>query len=139
MKRSWGMIPKVLEGRKKIESRWGKNRCAPWGRVKKGDAVYFKNGGGPVTARATITRIEEFDGLSPGEAEEILKKYGGDDGISVTNLENMIEWAKDKKYCTLIFLEDPVEITPFNIDKKGFGNGAAWITVADVDTIRIRG
>ena len=32
MKKSWGLIPKILDGRKKIESRWGIHKCSPWGK-----------------------------------------------------------------------------------------------------------
>ena len=86
MKKSWGLIPKILDGRKKIESRWGINKCAPWGKVKVGDTVYFKNSGGPVTAIAKVSRIREFEDLDSKKVRVILGKYGGDDGISVPKI-----------------------------------------------------
>src|SRR3989304_3580104 len=113
MKKSWGLIPKILDGRKKIESRWGKNKCAPWGKVKVGDRVFFKNSGEPVTVLARVSKVLQFEDLNSEGVREILGKYGGDDGISISNLENTIEWAKEKRYCTLIFLENPKEIQPF--------------------------
>jgi len=36
MKRSWGLIPKILSGEKTIESRWYKKRIPPWNRISKG-------------------------------------------------------------------------------------------------------
>jgi len=36
MKKSWGLLPKILTGEKKIESRWYNNRYSPWDKIKKG-------------------------------------------------------------------------------------------------------
>jgi ASC-1-like (ASCH) protein len=137
MKKSWRLIPKILDGRKKIESRWSKNKCTPWGKVKTGDVVYFKNAGEEVIARARVSDIKEFSNLTPKKVRELLEKYGGDDGISATNLEETIKWAKDKRYCTLIYLVSPKEVRSFNIDKRGFGMAAAWITTKSIEDIRI--
>ena len=137
MRKSWGLIPKILDGRKKIESRWGINKCSPWGKVKAGDTVYFKNSGEPVTVSTKVSKIQEFKNLNPKKVREILKKYGGDDGISTSNLEETVKWAKKKRYCTLIYLMNPRKIKPFNIDKTGFGSAAAWLCVKDIDKIKI--
>lgn len=137
MKKSWGLIPKILDGRKKIESRWGINKCAPWGKVKLGDTIYFKNSGEPVTAVAKVSRIQEFENLNTKKIREILEKYGGDDGISVSSLEETIKWVRKKRYCTFIYLKNPKTIKPFNIDKTGFGAGATWISVSNIDKIKI--
>ena len=136
MKKSWGLIPKILDGRKKIESRWGINKCSPWGRVKAGDKVYFKNSGEPVTAVAKVSKVQEFENLNFKKVREILEKYGGDDGISISNLKETISWARKKRYCTLIYLKNPKEINPFNIDKTGFGSAAAWLCVKNIGRIK---
>ncbi len=137
MRKSWGLIPKILDGRKKIESRWGINKCSPWGKVKVGDTVYFKNSGEPVTVVAEVSKVQEFENLNPKKVREVLEKYGGDDGISISGLEETIKWARKKHYCTLIYLKNPRKIKPFNIDKTGHGAGAAWICVNDIDKIKI--
>lgn len=137
MRKSWGLIPKILDGTKKIESRWGINKCAPWGKVKVGNKVYFKNSGEPVTVVAEVSRVEEFVNLSSKIVKEILKKYGGADGIAVTDLEKMIRWARNKRFCTLIYLENPRKIKPFNIDKTGFGSAAAWLCVENINKIKL--
>jgi len=129
MKKSWKLIPKILNGTKKIESRWGINRCAPWGKIKSGDTIYFKNSGEPVTIKARVKTIKKFSDLNPDKVRIILEKYGGEGGIGISDLENTISWAKNKRYCTLIYLENPKKISPFEINKKGFGMTAAWITV----------
>ena len=136
MKKSWKLIPKILDGRKKIESRWGVNRCAPWGKVKTGDKVFFKNSGEPVTVSAKVVKIREFENLDLKKIRSILEKYGGDDGISISSLEHTVNWARNKKYCTLIYLENVKKVKPFNINKKGFGSGAAWLTVENIERIK---
>lgn len=138
MKKSWGLIPKILDGRKKIESRWGINKCSPWGKVKAGDAVYFKNSGEPITVVAKVSKIQEFENLNPRKVREILEKYGGDDSISVSSLEGTIRWARNKRYCTLIYLRGSRRIKPFNINKTGFGSAAAWLCVDNINKIKLQ-
>lgn len=103
-----GYIDNILSGEKKIESRWLKNKSAPWGKVSEGDAIYFKDSGKPVTAVAEVEEVEQFAGLE-GE----------------------------KKYCILIHLKNPRRIEPFNIDKRGFGSATAWLCVGDINRIRL--
>jgi len=137
MKKSWGLIPKIINGTKKIESRWGKNKSAPFGKVNAGNTVYFKNSGEPVIAKAEVEKVKTFVDIKPKKVREILEEYGGDDGIAVSNLENIIEWAKEKRYCTLIYLKNPRTVEPFNINKNGFGMSAAWLCVGDINKVRI--
>jgi hypothetical protein len=46
-------------------------------------------------------------------------------------------WDRMPKYCILLRLTHPKAIEkPFNINKDGFGIGAAWITVPTIQSIR---
>ena len=67
---------------------------------------------------------------------KILKEYGEDDGIEQNKIQEFYELFKNKNYCMLIFLKNPQKITPFNIDKTGFGAMSAWITIDNIDTIK---
>jgi len=40
----------LLQGKKTVESRWMRNKIAPYGKVHSGDLVYVKKSGGPVMA-----------------------------------------------------------------------------------------
>ena len=51
MKKSWGLIPKILDGTKTCESRWYRSRVAPWDKIRPGDNLYFKNAGEPVSIK----------------------------------------------------------------------------------------
>lgn len=112
---SKGTIIKILSGEKKIESRFTKNKIAPYNNIKKGERVYLKESGGPVTAIFTAGNIQYFDNLNAQKLLEIKTKYNSkikaDDGFW--------EYKKNSIYGTLIEIELPKRITPFNINKLG--------------------
>lgn len=137
MKKSWNLTDKILSGQKIIESRWYKNKYTPWDKIKIGEVIYFKNSGEPVTIRSSVKNILQFSDLNHNKVNEILKKYGKDDGIEKENIKKFYDLFKDKKYCMLIFLKNPKKIKPFNINKKGFGTMSAWITVESINLIKV--
>lgn len=137
MNKSWGLLPKILSGEKTIESRWYKTKRAPWGKVKNGDRVYFKNSGELIALKAKVKKVENFDSLTPKKVGEILRKYGKKVGIERSGLDNYHQYFKNKKYCILIFFERVEKVVPFGVDKRGFGAMAAWITVKNIKSIKI--
>ena len=137
MKKSWGLLPKIVNGEKTIESRWYKNRSAPWGKIQKGDTVFFKNSGELVTVRAEVQRVLEFAELTPKKVKVLLQTYGTQDGIEVADMPDYFRMFKDKRYCLLIFLYNARRIPPFEINKKGFGAMASWLTMDNIDSIRL--
>jgi ASC-1-like (ASCH) protein len=137
MRKSWGLLPKILNGEKTIESRWYRNKYSPWDKIKKGDTVYFKNSGGePVTVKAEVLDVLQFSNLTPKKVKEILNEYGARDGLGKKEIDNYYEKFKDKNYCLLIFIKNPEKIEPFEVDKKGFGAMSAWITIDNIKMIR---
>jgi hypothetical protein len=137
MRKSWGLTPKILQGKKKIESRWYKNKYSPWGKIQKGETVYFKDTGEPVTIRAIVKKVIQIENLNKDIINNILKEYGKDDGIDNNDIPKYIELFKDKKYCLLIFLEDAKAVEPFQISKKGYGAMSAWITVDNIEKLKV--
>lgn len=136
MKKEWGLTEKILNGQKKIESRWYFVKYQPWDKIKSGEVVYFKDSGEPVRLMAEVEKVMQFSDLTPKKVKEILNKYGKDDGIEQEKIPDFFERFKDKKYCMLIFLKNPVEIKPFDIDKTGFGTMSAWITIDNISKIK---
>ena len=136
MKKSWSFTQKILDGEKTIESRWYKTRKAPWGRIKKNDAIYFKDSGEPVTTKAIVSGVIEFEELTPKRVKEILSKYWRGLGISNNEVFSFYKRFKNKKYCILIFLNNPEKVTSFNINKKGFGAMASWICIEDIKKLK---
>lgn len=137
MKKSWGLTQKILNGQKKIESRWYSVKYKPWDSIKKGDVVYFKDSCELVKIKTEVRNVIQFAGLTPQKVKELLDKYGDDDGIGKERVPEFFKRFKNKKYCILIFLKNPVEIKPFEIDKTGFGALSAWITVGKISKIKI--
>ena len=136
------LIDKILSGEKKIETRWYKHKINPWNSITTGDSIYFKESGGAVRAKATVKKVlrfskkesECFEKIQAFNAKEILQKYG--DGIYIEDLKVFQEYAEQKNYAILIFLKNPEPVKPFQINKTGFGNSCAWLSVKDVDNIK---
>jgi len=126
------LLSKILSGEKTIESRWYKFKKSPYHYISVGDDVYFKDSGNPVTVKANVNKVLFYDNLDKSLFNDILSKYGKQICIS----DSYWDFVKDKQYVTLIFLKDVTQIKPFDVDKKGFGMMAAWITVDDIQKIR---
>ena len=128
------LLPKIISGEKIIESRWYQTKRTPWHNIKKDDVIYFKDAGEKITVKARVKNVLFFDDLNKEKVQKILQEYGTD--ICMGTLDYTPYYDK-KKYCILIFLEDVQEIKPFHIDKTGFGNACAWMTIKDVKEIMI--
>jgi len=136
MRKSWGLLPKIINREKTIESRWYKNRYSPWDKIKKGDTIYFKNSGELVTIKVEVLNVLQFSNLNPSKVKEILNKYGTRDGLEIDEIDRYYKMFKDKNYCLLIFLDNSKRVEPFEIDKSGFGSMSAWITVDNINKIK---
>jgi len=137
MKKSWGLTQKILSGQKKIESRWYKSKYSPWGKIGKGDTVCFKDSGEQVSIKAEVEKVISFSDLNPKKVSQILDEYGNDDGIEKYKVKEFFELFKNKNYCLLIFLKNPEKVEPFEIDKTGFGMMSAWLSIENIDRIKI--
>ena len=51
----------VLSGEKTIESRFSRNRCAPYGEIYDGDIILLKEVAGPICGLALARRIWSYD------------------------------------------------------------------------------
>ena len=136
LKKSWDLSALILTGKKTIESRWYTTRRTPWNRINPGDTIYFKNTGEPVTLKAEVDKTLQSSDLTSKKVAELLKKYGKDIGLQKEQIPSFAAKNKHKKYCILIFLKNPQKIKPFDINKTGFGNMTAWLTLEHVDKIR---
>lgn len=137
MRKSWSLTSKILSGKKKIESRWYKTKYPPWDSIKSGDVVYFKDAGEPVKIKAEVDKVIQFSDLTPEKVRKILNDYGKDDGIEEDEALKFFEIFKNKKYCILVFLKNPKDVEPFDINKNGFGSMSSWISVEDINQIKI--
>jgi hypothetical protein len=65
----------LLDGRKRLESRFARHRRLPYGRVSAGDEIYFKLTGGGVIGRCSALRVRQFDNLTPAAIDAIRQRY----------------------------------------------------------------
>ena len=126
------LLGKILSGEKKIESRWYKFKKPPFDSIVQGDIIYFKESGCPVSAKALVKNIITYENLTSQRIIEIIREYGDLIGIDL----RFAEEVKDKRFCILVFLENPQKIDPFEISKKGYGLMTAWITLDSINKLR---
>jgi len=138
MKKSWGLTTKIADGTKTIETRWYKTRANPWDNIYPDDMVYFKDSGDPVTVRAKVSQVEQYEDLTPKRVIELLSIFAKKDGLGIDSgsIKKFHYLFQDKRYCIVIFLAQATRVEPFDIDKSGFGLQTAWLTVSDIDQIR---
>jgi len=128
------LLEKIISGNKTIESRWYKFKRTPYKNIQGGEIVYFKESGEKVTVSAVVEKVLFFSDLNEDKIKKILREYGREIGVENSYVKNLI----GKKYCTLMFLKDVKEINPFNINKKGYGLMSAWISVDDINKLKIK-
>ncbi|MFH1065716.1 MAG: hypothetical protein V1734_04400, partial [Nanoarchaeota archaeon] len=78
------LLQKIIYGEKTIESRWYVNKKAPYGVIKKGDVVYFKDSGEPVSVKVFVSSVLQFDNLDDDKILQILREYGKQIGIGTS-------------------------------------------------------
>jgi len=123
-----GQVNKIVAWEKTVESRWLKNKSAPWLMVFAGDEIYFKTADGPVTAWAEVEKVEYIDDLTNKRAAKIIDEYGSEICLS--------QAPGGKKYCVLVWLKSARQIEPFKINKRGFGSAAGWLCVEDIEKVK---
>ncbi len=134
------LLELILSDKKTIESRWYKHKRDPWNKININDRIFFKNSGELVVVYAEVENVLQFEGLSQQRLKEIYTKYGsricGTNDFD-TNKLVLNKFSEKKNYCILIFLKEVKSISPFDINKAGFGNASAWLCVEDIENIKI--
>ena len=127
------LLNKIISREKTIESRWYVNKKPPYNSISINDVIYFKNSGEPVSVKTKVENVIFYNNLNEEKIRKIISQYGKEICIDMDYLINI----KEKRLCTLIFLKDVKKIEPFEINKKGYGNMCAWISIDDVQKIKL--
>ena len=111
----------VLSGEKTIESRFSRNRCAPYGEIGDGDIILLKEVAGPICGLVRARRTWFYE-LATEPIESIRARFGA--GICA----NDAFWISraDALYATLIELDAPVSIAPVSCDKR---DRRGWVSL----------
>lgn len=111
----------VLNGEKKIESRFSRNRCAPFDEVLKGDIILLKEVAGPICGVALASRVWYFD-LENEPISSIRQTYGS----AILAAEEFWSEKETSSFATLIELENPSVIEPLPFDKR---DRRGWVSL----------
>lgn len=114
----------ILDGRKRVESRFSKVRGAAFGRVFAGDRLFLKVVSGPVCGTARVAAVENFEGLTPRRMVEIRQKYNS----HILGPDEYWRSRRDSKFGFLAWLEEIRRIEPVRISKKDW---RAWAVLTE--------
>lgn len=103
----------VLAGRKTIESRFSKTRCAPYGEIGNGDIILLKEIAGPIRGLVRARRAWCYD-LAAEPIDSIRERFG--DAIGAD--EAYWEARTNALFGTLMELDVPMRTGPVACDKR---------------------
>lgn len=106
---------------KKIESRFSRNKCAPFEEVRKGDIILIKEVSGPICGVVLASRIWYFD-LDIEPIDAIRRTYGH----SILADDSFWLAKEDLSFATLIELERPSAIEPLDFEKR---DRRGWVSL----------
>lgn len=117
----------ILEGRKTIEGRFSKVRCAPFGAVDEGDVVFMKESGGMVKGSFIVAKVESFENLSQEKLKELETRYS--DSLCSNADPQYWQRRRASKYATLMHVAQPTRFErPFPFPKK---DRRGWVVLKE--------
>lgn len=125
----------LLCGSKTMIIRGATGRKLPYGRVSKGDILYFinNNAEGLVKAKSIVSSVYNSDKMNTEESIKLVKDH--QDNLKLTN-KQFEKWA-GKRYLVLIEIKEFEELNSFPIDKSNYGNMDDWLTVGNIDSVKL--
>ena len=95
----------ILEGKKTIDSRLSKVRCAPYDKISAGDVVYMKESSGPVKGQFIASKVDTYEDLTPEILRNINTQYHQEIFVDLGFQGLKDKWS-DSKYATLIYISN---------------------------------
>jgi hypothetical protein len=118
-------LDRILDGTKTIESRFMRNRTAPYGQVAVDDVIFFKPTCSPITAVGLAGNVIHLD-IRGFSLEEIAEQYGA----KIAPADESFWTDRTKaRYATLITMVDAVTISPLSINKR---DRRGWVVLNHV-------
>jgi hypothetical protein len=124
------VIDALFNGTKTIESRFSKNKIAPYLQVSAGDVVYIKPSGEDIIGQFTVKKVLFLEGYSKEDFDELIKTHWSKIGWGNKREEDRFKKEKreESRYITLIWI-DQVErflTPPVRIRKS---DNRAWVVL----------
>ncbi len=124
----------LIGGEKSMLVRGATGRKLPYGRVDPGDVLYFinNNAEGNVRAKAIVQSVFNSEKMTPEESTQLVKS--NQSKLQLTP-QQFKRWT-GKRYIVLIEVGQFEEISPFEIDKSGYGNMDDWLPVEEIEKMK---
>lgn len=106
-------LSRAICGEKTMESRFSRNRCAPFDAVGDGDIILMKAVGGPIRGLALARQVRFFD-LAFQSLGHIRATYGA----AICAEDAFWEARRGASYASLIELAEPIAIAPLAWGKR---------------------
>ena len=103
----------VLDGRKTVESRFSRVRCAPFDLVSEGDIIFIKKVAGPICGLVLAKRAWFYE-LDKQVLADIRKTYGS----TICADDEFWYHRRKASYATLIELAEPTAIPATQCNKR---------------------
>ena len=115
----------ILEGTKTIESRLTKTRRVPFGRVTRGERVYFLARRAGLIVTAIVEQVESYANLTADRLRLLREEHGAGIGAD----EAYWEQRSSARYATLVWLGEPEQAwyAPDDVHGREKSYRSAWI------------
>jgi len=129
-------LDNLKSGKKTMIIRGATGRKLPYGRVHKGDILYFieNKGDGLVKAKARVKDVFNSEQHTRTESEELVNHNQN----RLLLDSGMLKRFSGKRYLVLIIIEDFEELVPFKIDRSQYSNMDDWLPVEDINKVKIK-
>jgi hypothetical protein len=129
-------LDNLISGKKTMIIRGATGRKLPYGRVHKGDILYFieNKGDGLVKAKARVKDVFHSEQLTKTESEELVNHNQN----RLLLDSGMLKRFSGKRYLVLIIIEYFEELVPFKIDRSQYSNMDDWLPVEDINKVKIK-
>ncbi len=114
----------IIEGQKRVESRFTKTRRPHFGQIYPGDEIFLKLSSGPVCATATAASVKYFENLTSKQILQLKQRYNH----LICGSDNYWQSRASCKFGFLVWLEGVRAIEPLYISKKDW---RAWVVLTE--------
>lgn len=113
----------LLSGEKHVECRLTRNRIAPFGKIRVGDRVYFKEASGSFRATAQVARFEQRDELDETAIDALRAEFGEAIGAP----DSFWETKKSARFVVLLWFKKVEEV--YRGPRHPALTGRGWLTL----------
>jgi len=129
-------LENLQAGIKDMIIRGDMGRKLPYGRVKKGDALYFveNKGDALVKAKANIASVFESEKLSKEDSINLVEE--SQERLLLNT--GMMKRFAGKRYVILLELKDFEALEAYKIDRSDYGNMDDWLPVENIKKVKLK-